>query len=75
MLKFSVDILVCDQCSPLGILAQYAFSTDFALMWKWDRGKSFDVVSGSAQAPPFQYIDLGRTLCDYLILSRTFTSK
>ena len=48
-----------EQCSPPaykrpGILAQYAFSMDFSLMWEWGgaKTKAFDVVSDSIQDMP-----------------------
>ena len=31
------------------MLAQQAFSTDFPLMWEWEKCNSFDVASGSTQ--------------------------
>ena len=60
-----MNILAVFSPPYLRILAQYTFGTDFPLLWKWGGAKSFDVVSGSTQAPPSQYtiiLDLGRAL-------------
>lgn len=55
----------CSTQHTWGILALYAFIINLSLIWKWNRAKSFDVVSGSIQSYTLSIrliLDLGRTL-------------